>query len=143
MTGAIAPIYGGAGAAAPGTIDFAGGSASGTTLARFTFQSDGQTDSNSDGSHSFGHWLTPQSGMSQFEIKAHKINSFDNSPGTPSDSLDTWLNLGTSRGWQLKLPAGSSISKSCSLQIQFRKAGTTTILATATVDLEVIGTGTL
>lgn len=53
---------------------------------------------------------------------------------TPTGTLNTWLNLGTTRDWTLTATAGNF--KTCVLAVQIRDTATSTVQATATLTLE-------
>lgn len=68
------------------------------------------------------NWLTPQSGMSDYEVQASALI------GSPTGTFNTWLNLGTTRIWGLISPSGSRFAE---VQLKIRRVNTSTILDTA------------
>lgn len=52
---------------------------------------------------------------------------------TPSGTFNTWLNLGTTRTWLLTASPGNVLS--ATLSVQIRDVATSTVQATATIDL--------
>jgi hypothetical protein len=77
-----------------------------------------------------GEWLTSGS-ASAVEVRATL-----QSGSTPSGTLNTWLNLGTTRSWTLsRTGLGQS---TCVLLIELRNAASGTVLDSATVTLDVI-----
>lgn len=76
-----------------------------------------------------GEWLTSGS-ASSVEVRATL-----QSGSTPSGTLNTWLNLGTTRSWTLsRTGIGTS---SCVLLVELRNAASGTVLDTATITLQV------
>lgn len=82
-----------------------------------------------------GAWLTPQSGMSNYECLATIVS------GTLTGTTGTWLNLGTTRTWS-KTVALSGVAE-VYFNVQIRKVGTTNVLATASVHLGWDGGGSV
>jgi hypothetical protein len=85
-----------------------------------------------------GNWLTPASGMSGYDARA--TQTFTNSNGTLSPALSTgvpsaWLNLGTTRSWQLQTDGSGAGLAARTLTIEIRNTSTLTVLATATITL--------
>ncbi len=74
----------------------------------------------------FGDWLSPKSGMSQFEVLATKQGGTD-CRGT----FNVWLPFDRGRDWYSQ--ATSTSSRSCTVRLQIRRIGTTTVLGTGTV----------
>jgi len=83
-----------------------------------------------------GYWLTPQSNMSAYEIRA-TLDSGD----TPDGTLGSWLNLGSNQQWTLT-PGGAPDTVSCTLTIEVRWTGNNVVqdsasfTLTATTDAE-------
>lgn len=78
------------------------------------------------------NWLTPQSGMSGYEARATQTSS--NGNGTLTGTLGTWLNLGTTRTWELAI-TGSAGTATRTLTVEIRDTATSTVQATATITL--------
>lgn len=80
-------------------------------------------------------WLTSGSAAdAQVYVSSSGLN-------VPTGTLNTWLDLSTSRSWGLNLsvPVGGSRVKSTSLSVQIRNKYTLAVLATATVDIDISG----
>lgn len=82
-------------------------------------------------------WITPQSGMPQFDVRAVKTSGNGTVWGS---ALSTWLNCGTSRTWGVTSSAGSNNTKNATLQISISETGQATPLDTVTVELSAITT---
>jgi len=76
-------------------------------------------------------WCTPTSQASNYEALV-TVTSGTLSGGS---GTGTWLALSTTRNWYVEefTPGGSNF---CTFTVQIRKIGTTTVLDTATIDLE-------
>ena len=74
-------------------------------------------------------WCTPTSEAGNYEVFATLVSG-----STPSGTIGSWVALSTTREWALSSNIG--LSKVCQLSLQIRKIGTTTVLATATIDLD-------
>lgn len=74
------------------------------------------------------YWITPQSGMSGYEVRANIIF------GTLfSGTANTWQNLGSTRTWSISVSSGIRTTQ---IVLQIRAVGDTTVLASATITLE-------
>ena len=73
-------------------------------------------------------WNSQPGTVSSYEIYVSKTSGT-----TPSGTLNTWLNLGTTRDWVLTAAAGNS--SDCVLAVQIRDVATATVRATATITL--------
>lgn len=74
-----------------------------------------------------GSWVVPAGNFSAYEAMLTV-----NSGSTPSGAATaTWLNLGTTRNWQLVRNTLGLLSSNCTLQI--RNASTLAVLATSTL----------
>ena len=83
------------------------------------------------GTLDIGDWISPKSGMSNYECLATLVSgTFSTTAGT-----GVWLNLGTSRSWSRSKGAASSGISNCVFTLQIRQVGTTTVLASATITL--------
>jgi len=80
----------------------------------------------------FGTWLSPQVSMSLFEVYATPSGS--NCNGT----FYQWLNLGADRSWSVTNTAHSG-TQTCTVTLQIRKVGTTTVLGTGSVTANATG----
>jgi hypothetical protein len=76
-------------------------------------------------------WVNPPSAAADYEVRATLISG-----DTPTGTLNTWLNLGTTRTWLLM---AASTALRCSLTIEIRRSGGTTVLDSAQIDLDVEG----
>lgn len=74
-------------------------------------------------------WIVPKTLMSNYDVHLH-VNSGTNPSGA---ALDTWLNLGTTRNWQLSETSIGTLSNNCTVQI--RNATTLAVKASATVTM--------
>jgi hypothetical protein len=80
-------------------------------------------------SQDVGDWLTPKSGMSNYQVRA--TSNTCNGP-----AVNTWLNLGTSQTWSIQPSGPAPQSRSCAFSIQISAvASPTVILGTATISL--------
>ena len=77
----------------------------------------------------FEQWDSISSTVGNYEVRATY-----NSGTTPTGTLNTWLNLGTTQEWSLNAPTGNF--RTCNLTIEIRDTATSTIRATATLTLE-------
>jgi hypothetical protein len=80
-----------------------------------------------NGAYQVGNWLTPASGVSNYEARA-----IDSSCYGPT----TWVNLGTDRLWSISTGGwyeGEQVS--CSMTVQIRRVSDGVILASARIDM--------
>ena len=78
---------------------------------------------------SIGNWCTPTSLASGFEVYATPTT------GTPSfGTTGSWLALASAQTWAVSASIGSS--KFCTLTIDIRRTGSSTVLDSATISLE-------
>lgn len=77
----------------------------------------------------FEQWDSIPSTVGNYEVRATL-----NSGTTPTGTLNTWLNLGTTREWTLTASTGNFLT--CNLTIEIRDTATSTVRATATLTLE-------
>jgi len=77
----------------------------------------------------FEQWDTASSTVGNYEARATL-----NSGTTPTGTLNTWLNLGTTRTWSLSAATGNF--QTCNLTIEIRDTATSTVRATAILTLE-------
>jgi len=98
-----------------------------TATATYTLGSDGSISSTGNPS---AFWIDPQLGMPAFECRATLVAG-----SITSGTVGSWLSLGTNRSWE----STRSIvgSQSGALDIEIRKIGTTTVLATARITVAV------
>jgi hypothetical protein len=76
-----------------------------------------------------GFWVTPQTGFSAWEVRATL-----NSGALTSGTTGSWLNLGTSRVWEC---SGAAVSSGAAqLLIEIRDVATSTVQASATINLD-------
>jgi len=98
----------------------------GTATAKWSIRSDGKvlaewTNQTFLDSLFGADWLTPVAGMDGYEVRATKQSG----NGTPTGSaLGAWLNLGTTRSWELSTSVADVVS-SCVLTVELRKVGDT------------------
>lgn len=99
--------------------------------AAYRLGSDGIVYGGENGGYYFiENWITPQSGMADYEALA-TVTSGTLSSGTAG----TWLNLGTTQTWTRTKGGASSGTSTVTFTVQIRKVGTTTVLDTATITL--------
>lgn len=77
----------------------------------------------------FEQWDSIPATVGNYEIYASL-----SSGSTPTGTLNTWLNLGTTRSWTLSASTGNYAT--CQLAIQIRDTATSTVRATTTLTLE-------
>lgn len=94
-----------------------------------------QQSINGGGATTIENWITPQSGMSGYEGRVTATGS----GGTFTGTTGSWLNLGTTRTWELSHNvSGAFVSRS--LTVEIRDAATLSVLTTATITLNVEAT---
>jgi hypothetical protein len=76
----------------------------------------------------FGDWLSPKSGMSSFEVLATVYS------GTCRGTFNVWLPLTLDRSWYAINTGSSGTTVSCTVQLQIRRIGTTTVLDTGRIN---------
>jgi len=91
-----------------------------------TFTISGDTS----GTQDIGDWISPKSGMSNYECLA-TVTSGTLTSGTQG----SWLNLGSPQSWTRTRPGGTTGQASVTFTLQIRQVGTTTILASASITL--------
>lgn len=79
-----------------------------------------------------GTWVSPASGMSGFEARATVAAG---SGGTLTGTVGSWLSLGTSRIWSLSRASAGFADRT--LTIEIRDAASLSVVATATITLDV------
>lgn len=129
MSGILAPLVGGASGSTVSLTLFSEivnelGAAPAT--ASYSLQSDGRIVFTNQFDEQF--WITPQSGMSDYEVLA-TLTSGTLTSGTTS----VWLGLGTTRTWSITTPSGLRTTQ---FILQLREVGGTEVLASATINLE-------
>lgn len=110
-------------------------SGAGGSTATFWVTSGGDlkhSQSNTSTQLDFGDWLSPKQGMSKFEVYA--TGSCNGSP------KNTWLNLGTTVSWYVSVTGVRGATASCSMNLQIRRVGTTTVLGSGTIAAVAVGT---
>jgi hypothetical protein len=75
-------------------------------------------------------WITPILGTSDYEVYATPTGT------TPSGTVNSWVSISTNPSWSLVAGGPSSSYKTCSLAMQVRVIGSTTVIDTWTVGLE-------
>jgi hypothetical protein len=117
------------GGGAPGTVAISDDSDAGLHDAAYRLEGDG--DISHFGGADIGDWLSPKSGMDQYEVRA----TLDSGNTPTGSALNAWLNLGSDRSWALSAP-GTGTFKSCTLTIEIRRVSDHVIVDTASVYLE-------
>jgi hypothetical protein len=74
-----------------------------------------------------GDWILPKAGFSNYDCMLTLNSGTNPTAGT----MATWLNLGTSRTWQLTRGTLGLLSNNCTLQV--RNATSLVVLATSTI----------
>ena len=77
------------------------------------------------------YWIVPQSGMSGYEAKASLVSGL-----LTSGTTGSWLPLSTTRTWTLR--SDGDIEQAV-FDVEIRKIGTSTVLATARITMEAEG----
>lgn len=109
-------------------LDFTGGARSASTGYRLT--SGGQADGLVNVAWSnLGQWCTPTSAASNYEVLATVVTG-----SLSSGTTGSWLALSSTQTWTRTASVGTS--QLCSFTVQIRKIGTSTVLGSATIDLE-------
>lgn len=129
MTG----VFGAAGSSRNGTVSLANSNAYASATSPATAEAvyaltEGGVVQSSNNSNT--NWIDPQIGMVKFEVRA-TLNSGSLTSGT----VGSWLSLDAARSWSVfRSLAGA---QTANLTIEIRRIGTTTILATATINISV------
>lgn len=105
----------------------------GVKYAQWTIGSDGWTyKRNTSGASFRGQaWLSPQIGMSNYEVRA-TVASGDIPPGI----IGAWLDLGASQTWGW---VNQTTAESCELTIEIRRKSDLAIIKTASVSIVIMG----
>ena len=69
---------------------------------------------------------------SEYEMR---VINFSGDALTTSAGLNTWLNLGSTRRYDLRWTSSIDGGKQCTFDVQIRKVGTTTVLASTHIEL--------
>lgn len=77
------------------------------------------------------NWISPQSGMSGYEVRATVASG---SGGTLNGTTGSWLSLGTSRTWELTESANTLATRV--LTIEIRNATTLVVQTSASITLQ-------
>jgi len=108
--------------------DFTGGARSASTGYRLT--SGGQADGLVNVTWSnLEQWCTPTSAASDYEVLATVVTG-----SLSSGTTGSWLALSSTQTWTRTASVGTS--QLCSFTVQIRKIGTSTVLDSATINLE-------
>jgi len=108
--------------------DFTGGARSASTGYRLT--SGGQADGLVNVTWSnLEQWCTPTSAASDYEVLATVVTG-----SLSSGTTGSWLALSSTQTWTRTASVGTS--QFCSFTVQIRKIGTSTVLDSATINLE-------
>lgn len=81
-----------------------------------------------------GNWIVPASGMSGYETRA-TVTAGGSSGGTFTGTTGSWLNLGTTRTWNLSNDVSGAYSYR-TLTVEIRDASTLSVLTSATITIE-------
>lgn len=118
-----------------GTVAISNDSAIGQLYVSYRYAADGDIDKDLGyGSSDAGDWLSPKTGMGDYEIRGTLI------AGTTPDGnpLNLWLNAGVAGvGWEMTTVYLSGIEKNCTLQVDIRRASDGVIVDTASIYLAV------
>lgn len=76
-----------------------------------------------------GDWITPKNSFSLFEVML-TVNSGTSPSGS---AVGSWLNLGTTRNWQISQAVLGINSNNCTVQI--RRASSGVVMATSAVNM--------
>ncbi len=104
-----------------------------TAVCSYSLESDGDivmtvlTNSTVD----VGDWITPKVGMSGYDARLHLNSGTNPTTGT----MDTWLNLGTTRTWTLERSGLGTTSNNCTLEIRTTSG---VVLKTLTITMNAI-----
>lgn len=119
------------------TDQYISGSGVSAAYAYYFLTAGGQVESSIDAGGinptNLEQWCTPTSQSSNYEALV-TVTSGTLSGGS---GTGTWLALSTTRNWYVEefTPGGSNL---CQFTVQIRKIGTTTVLDTATIDIEAL-----
>lgn len=103
---------------------------SGPATVGYSLRSDGTISSENQGGDAvIGSWLTPGVNMANYEAYATLLSG--SSPGT----MDTWLNLGTTRTWSLSRLSMATGTSTFALYI--RRASDGSVLDSATITISI------
>jgi hypothetical protein len=123
-------VFGASGGA--GGVGLVGASVAGSTTVHWQIGYDGFTYTQIDagGFTQSADWISPQSGMDLYEVRATKFSGT-----TPSGILGAWLPMSSSHTWGLS----SAHEKNCFLTIELRRASDGVVVAATSVELDVAG----
>lgn len=82
-----------------------------------------------DGEFGTQHWISPQSGMDLYEVRATETLG-----SVSSGTIGSWLSLSTTRTWTRTNTSPMS-AQAVTLQLQFRRAADAVVVQTNTVTL--------
>lgn len=83
-----------------------------------------------------GVWLTGEA-VGDYEVRATQVSDTGTGSGTSvSGTLNTWMNLGTSRAWSVFATANGNSSRRWVLTIEIRRVSDLVVVDTATIDIE-------
>lgn len=98
-----------------------------------------------NGTFALTGWLSP-AGQPTSVTDDYEIRATLSSGTTPSGTMNTWLNLGTTRSWTLSVSRTSSLgitSASCVVLFEIRPAGGGTVLDSTSITFSVSAENTL
>lgn len=131
MSGALAAIAGGG---APGVVAIGNEAITGVGVGQaiINYENDGDLTGTGTGAPS-STWVTPDTAIVAAFYQIHVAATGDTATLT-GDSLDTWLDLSSTRSWTLSAP-GAPGTAVVSLTVQIREKATGIVRDTATVGL--------
>lgn len=115
---------------------------SGSRYTEWTMDPDGFTYEHTDISgvevvNQLSAWLTPQTGVDQYEVRATLLSGNIPNGNSPAGVLNTWQVLTSVRSWGWE---NQSLYKACELKIEIRRISGGAIVSTAFITLENNGT---
>lgn len=133
MVGILAPIYSGDVVGVPQLTSL---TVTAVGLGGYQLQSDGDIateTSDVSGFGDIGDWLAPKSGMALFEVRATLLGWAGSIPNGGA-GFGAWFALSGTNTWE---QSASGYSASCGFTIEIRRIGTATVLASATITMNV------
>ena len=130
ITGTAATLTTGAGGGGD-PVTFSGDSVVGTRYAQWTLSFDGYIYKrhNSGAAIQSGSWISPQIGMSDYEVRATLVSGDD-----PGGSQGVWVDVGQTWGF-----TDTDIDQSCTLLVEIRRKSDHVVVASGNVNIFAAG----
>lgn len=116
------------------SADLNGGGAGAATITYSLTSGGNITATDGVGATDLGKWLA-NALPADYEV----FCSASGLGGSFSGTTGSWINMASGASWSLSTPDGNYSEYNRTLTLELRKVGTTTVLATATVDMTLTG----